>query len=319
MPTNDHTVPQMYLRRFAKQRRGKHFIAATPVDNFDRGFTSVVRKTGTVKGFYWASLPDGTDHHEVETLLSRIEGAAVPAFEAMLDAPEGALPERWPMPPAQRTAMAWWLAAQILRTTRQRLRLTHQEGEDLLDAPTTVGRFAANNAHLSYLVNELARLAAVLFQQPWCLGFSDACLLTSDVPVLLLNGQDDPAQDFAAWYDAVYLPLDPHRFLLLPDQHQLAEDPRKQRDHRMKGHPGTGLFFNDAIWSAADRQLFHHPDHNPLPHLTHTDPRARLPHPGSGDEPPRYVFDYEVLPPHLTVDRRWINEHPPPRALGRPV
>lgn len=234
MTTNDHTVPQLYLRRFSELRSGKGYYTTTasPVQNLSSRFTSSLNKVGAVKGFYWASNPDGTDHHEVEVLLSHIEGAAIPAFQSMLDAKEGALPQKWPTSVDRRISMAWWIAAQILRTTRQRSRLEAMAAGDPLDAPSPVGRFARNHTHLAYIVQQLAGLAQVVFDKPWCIGFSDVCLLTSDVPVVILNGHDDQDQAFAAWYDSVYLPLDPHRFLLMPGRHLQEEDPLKRVDHR---------------------------------------------------------------------------------------
>lgn len=317
MPTNDHTVPQKYLRRFAELRSGKgyYLTAAAPVDDLARGFTPSVGKVGAVKGFYWGTNPDGTDHHEMEVLLQRIEAAAIPAFHAMLDDKEGALPRDWPMSLPLRMSMAWWIAAQILRTTRQRSRLDALAEAEPLEAPPDVGKFAKNNPHLTYIGQQLAGLAQIIFSKPWCIGFSDACLLTSDVPVVILNGQDDPDQAFATWYDEVYLPLDPHRFLLLPGRHTQEEDPMKRRDHREKLDGGLGTFFNDVIWAAADKQVFYHPAHNPIPDMTRIGGRGpRLPPPGTEDKVgPRYAISYGVLPPNMTVERRWLDEHPPRR------
>lgn len=307
----------MYLRRFAELRSGKGYYTTTasPVDDLTTEFTPSLNKVSAVKGFYWASNPDGTDHHEVEDLLSRIEGAATPAFQSMLDAKEGALPQQWPMSLDRRISMSWWIAAQILRTTRQRSRLEALGEAAPLDAPSEVGRFAQNHTHLAYIAYQLAGLAQIVFDKPWCIGFSDVCLLTSDVPAVILNGHDDSDQAFAAWYDTVYLPLDPHRFLLMPGKYLQEEDPLKRVDHREKLDGGLGLFFNDVIWAAADRLVFYHPKHNPIPHMTGRSERGpRLPPPGTGDDnsAPQYAIMYGVLPPDLTVDRRWLREHPPP-------
>jgi hypothetical protein len=317
MPTNDHTVPQKYLRRFAELRSGKGYYttAAAPVGDLTKGFKPSLNKVGAVKGFYWATNPDGTDHHEMESILQRIEDAAIPAFRDMLDDKEGALPKQWPMPLDRRICMAWWIAAQILRTTRQRSRLESLAAADPLDAPSEVGRFTKNHAHITYISQQLAGLARIIFEKSWCIGFSDACLLTSDVPVVILNSHDHPDQAFAAWYDEVYLPLDPHRFLLMPGRHMQEQDPLKRVDHREKLDGGLGIFFNDVIWAAADRQVFYHPDHNPIPALADRSRQGpRLPAPGTADEnsAPQYAISYGVLPPDMTVERRWLTEHPLP-------
>lgn len=306
----------MYLRRFAELRSGKGYYttSAAPVDDLSKGFTSSVNKVAAVKGFYWATDPDGTDQHELEVLFQRIEAAAMPAFAAMLDAKEGALPQRWPLPHDLRSAMAWWIAAQILRTTRQRARLDRLAAADGLDAPTEVGRYAKNHKHVSYVAEMIAAIAQIVFNKPWGIGFSDACLLTGDVPVAILNGQDEDDQAFAAWYDVLYLPLDPHRFLLMPGQHHLEEDSRKRVDHRLKLDGGFGLFFNDVIWAAADKLVFSDPDHDPLSDMVGKDRGPRLPAPGTGteDSVPQYAIMYGVLNPNMTVERRWLTEHARP-------
>lgn len=60
MPTNDHTVPQKYLRRFAELRSGKGYYttAAAPVNDLTKGFTPGLNKVGAAKGFYWATGSD---------------------------------------------------------------------------------------------------------------------------------------------------------------------------------------------------------------------------------------------------------------------
>lgn len=312
MTTNDHTVPQAYLRRFAELRAGKgHYLRAAAAEDLGREFTPNVRNVAAVRGFYWGSRPDGVDHHEVEVLLQKIEDSALPVFRLLLDDKHYALPTRWPLPASHRVAMSWWIAAQVLRTTRQRARLEALADAQQLAAPEPVGKYGENHAHLYYMLRQMAGLAQRIYETPWCAGFSDVCLLTSDVPVVILNGQDDPDQEFAVWFDNVYLPLDPHRFLFLPGDTLQSEDWRKRVDHRIKLDGGLGLFFNDATWAAASRQVFFHPAHNPLPLMTHRKLGPRLPHPSAQEEPPRYAIEYRPIPSDLSVSRRWLTEHPP--------
>lgn len=56
------------------------------------------------------------------------------------------------------------------------------------------------------------------------------------------------------------MPLDPHRFILLPGLNMVEEDPRKGVDHRAK-LDGVGFAFVQAVYDAADGYIFHHPDH----------------------------------------------------------
>jgi hypothetical protein len=76
MTTNDHTVPQMYLKWFAERRGRKHHIVAQRVDDLGNPFTTTVNNVTAVNGFYWGTTPDGVPHHEAEKLLCQIEGDA---------------------------------------------------------------------------------------------------------------------------------------------------------------------------------------------------------------------------------------------------
>lgn len=318
MSTNDHTVPQSYLRRFAEERRGRgHYIVATPVDDDSDPFETNVRNVAAVKGFYWTEADDGTRAHDAERLLGRIESAGASAFSAMLDDHRFALSSRWPLPPQLRERLAWWLAAQILRTTRQRKRLMHVIGSHGagLGVPKHLRNAASANLHVAYLATTLGQLAAVVHERAWGLGFSDACLATSDVPVVILNEHDAEEQVLAAAVADIFVPLDPHRFLFLPGGSML-EDRRKRVDHRLKFDGGMGLALSEFTRDAADRHLFHHPLHAP-PWLRETsEARPRLARAWLGEAlalSPRYSLSYPTLPDEYGVERRWLTEHPPPR------
>lgn len=304
----------MYLRRFAKERRGKgQFVTAHPIDDLERSFDTNVRNIAAIKGFYWTTALDGEERHDAEHLLGRIETLAAPAFVEMLDHHDYALPPNWPLRSSTRERLAWWMAAQILRTTRQRDRLMHLlDATEGLPEPRRVRNAVARHAHIAYLASQLSRLAFVLHERPWGLGFSDACLATSDVPVVILNAHDNNEQVLAAAVFDVLLPLDPHRFLLLPGS-ALQEDWRKRKDHRFKFDGGMGVALSEIIRDAADRHLFHHPDHVPV-WTVNSEDRPRLAKPWRGDDPersPSYYLSYEVLPDEYGVERRWLIEHPP--------
>jgi hypothetical protein len=125
MTTNDHTVPQMYLKWFAERRGRKHQIVARRVDDLENPFSTTVKNVTAVHGFYWGTTLDGVPHHEAEKLLCQIESDASPVFAEILDDPMYALPYRWPLGDDERLRMSWWIAAQLLRTTRQRKRLAY--------------------------------------------------------------------------------------------------------------------------------------------------------------------------------------------------
>jgi hypothetical protein len=165
---------------------------------------------------------------------------------------------------------------------------------------------------LTFIATHLAPLSAVIHSKPWGIGFSDACLPTGDVPAIVMNGQDDRDQLRAAAYWDILLPLDPHRFLILPTVGS-QDDPRTWVDRRLKLDSGMGIFITDLIVSAADTHVFHHPDHQPHGWDHEVMRVGHLPRPWEGDdsEPPGTILQYGALPPNFTVKRTWLTDHPP--------
>jgi hypothetical protein len=176
-----------------------------------------------------------------------------------------------------------------------------------MDADRTVIDFpdelAAANHHLRYIAEMIEPLAATVFSRPWGIGFADYCLLSGDVPVLVLNGQDHGDQQAAVAYWDVYLPLDPHRCLYLPGAASEGADTRLRSDHRLKFHPGHAMALNSAMLDASVRHTFFHPDHDPTPHAR---PALDL-----ASNLPRFLMNYDVLAPDFGVQRRWLDTHPP--------
>ncbi|MDH6492646.1 DUF4238 domain-containing protein [Streptomyces sp. SAI-127] len=318
--TRDHTVPQMYLRQFAEHRsRRHHELTVRRIGNVDEPFPAMPNNVFAVRGYYWGTTPDGVPHHGVEDLFTQLEGAAATVMKTVLDDPDGALTGRWPLDTEERLHLAWWMAAQILRTTRQRKRLAHADREaKRLDVPAEVAAIASNNPHLRYIVEHLASLAFTLFARPWGLAFTSMCLLTSDVPVVLFNAPDAEDQQAAAAACDILLPLDPHRLLFLPSAAMLARDPRKRTDHRLVIPGGVGIALVQVTYDVADAFVAHHPRHDPWRHWQPSGPRHPSPWNGDSHSAPMYSLEYDVLAPHLTVERRWLTEHPPPHTADRP-
>ncbi|MFJ9627407.1 DUF4238 domain-containing protein [Streptomyces sp. NPDC101175] len=312
--TRDHTVPQMYLRQFAEHRGRRHYeLTVRRIGKADEPFTAMTNKVFAVNGYYWGTTPDGVPHHAVEELFSQIEGAAATVMRTVLDDPDGALTGRWPLDAEQRLHLAWWMAAQILRTTRQRKRLEYVDrSTERLEVPHDVAAIAANNPHLHFIVEHLAALAFTLFARPWGLAFAQMCLLTSDVPVALCNAPDADDQLAAAAHADILLPLDPHRLLFLPGTGMRATDPRKRTDHRALVPGGLGIALVQVVYDVADAFVAHHPRHDPWRHWRPSGPRHPAPWNGESQSAPAYTFEYDVLAPHLTVERRWLTEHPTP-------
>lgn len=305
--TNDHVVPIMYLKRWGTPKAGGHQVMATPADDLERAFSTNVRNVGSEKGFYWGETPDGVPHHDMETFLTLIESAATPALRAILDAgtrpTDDALPRRWPPRTDVRLAVSWWLAAQILRTARQRQRLWSDAGEPL-GAPRS---FRRTNVHLEYIVRNVAPLAQIIYSRPWGVGLTSGCLLTSDVPVQVLNAQDDNDQLLAVSFWDIYVPLDPHRFLLLPGD-TLRQRRDLRRDHRINLPGGLSLPLNDVVVETAHRHVFWHRDHDPRKQMNLTEVAA-IRHARSDSGGSSVVLSYNTLDPRDAVERRWLDSH----------
>lgn len=299
--TRDHYVPQMYLRRFGRATANGHQVAVSTRD-LGRTFRASIRDVAVESGFYWGTDPDGVPHHDMEEFLSVLEGSATTAFRSVLDSGRGpdddALPP-WPPRVDVRFSLSWWIAAQILRTVRQRTRLVMDAGRAGIDLPSKV---AVANHHLNYIARLIEPLAATLFSRPWGIGFSDYCLLSGDVPALVLNGQDHENQQVAVAYWDVYLPLDPHRCLYLPGAASEGADHRLRRDHRMKLHPGHAMGLNSVMLDASVRHVFYHPEHDPT---SRAKPALNL-----DSNLPRFLMSYEALAPEMGVQRRWLETHP---------
>lgn len=323
MTTSDHTVPRHYLRRFGVPRGRTHRVTAVPVRQPTSAFTAAVERVAAETGFYWGAGPDG-EFHTMEDLLANIEQGALPAFARMLDGPF-AQPLQWPPPTMDRLHIAMWMSAQLLRTTRQRHRLEHLLRTDptITSRPSGI-RYAKNNRHVHYMAVNLLPLADVLCQRPWGFGISAACLLTSDVPVVVLNGTDDRHQLKVARYWDIYVPLDPHRFLWLPSYPSCEEDPAKYLDHLLVLEGRLGTFAAGCTFDAADRHVFHHPHHPPLDPLT-TRHGPRLPTPwdlGPGATPheaPQYILSYEALNPGVGVARGIVDDIHLPDTTSDPA
>jgi hypothetical protein len=299
--TRDHYVPQMYLRRFGRATSNGHQLMACTRD-LAKSFKASVRDVAVQSGFYWGTDPDGVPHHHMEEFLTALEGDATTAFRSVLDAgkhpDDDALPA-WPPRVEVRFTLAWWIAAQILRTVRQRNRLVMDSNRNGIDLPD---KAAAANRHIRYIAQMIEPLAATVFSRPWGVGFSDYCLLTGDVPVVVLNGQDHDDQRAAVEYWDVYLPLDPHRCLYLPGAATQGDDKHLRSDHRLKLHPGLAMGLNSAMLDASVRHVFFHPDHDPTPRAK---PAVDL-----DSNLPRFIMNYTVLAPDLGVQRRWLITHP---------
>lgn len=298
----------MYLRRFGVERSGGPQVRVARVEDPERDFGTNIRNVGAESSFYWSLGPDGVPHHDMEKFLTAIEGEAATAFRQILDKgklpTDSALPDRWPASADTRRAIAWWLAAQLIRTAPQRERLWRLQSGDPLEPPRSLRRA---NLHHAYIVDAVQPLAALLYSRPWGFGFTGLCLFTSDNPVQVLNSRvDDEPLETAAFWD-IYVPLDPHRFLYLPGRMHV-DHPTLMRDHFINLPGGLAIPLNQEVVATAHRHLIWHPDHDPRSRSQFSDAisgrRSRLAVGGTG-----IVLQYDAIPRGFGVERRWLDKH----------
>jgi hypothetical protein len=110
------------------------------------------------------------------------------------------------------------------------------------------------------------------------------CLLTSDVPVVLLNAPDAEDQLTAAAVSDILLPLDPHRLLFLPGTGMPARDPRKRTDHRLVIPGRVGIALVQVTYDVADAFVTHHP--GTIPGVTGSHRALGTPLPGTATAAP---------------------------------
>lgn len=307
--TNDHIVPKMYLRRFAIDRPGGGpQVRAANVVTMEKDFIVNTRNVGSEKSFYWGSGPDGVPTHDMEGFLTGIEGEATNAFRRILDKgklpTDNAFPHRWPLTAETRVAIAWWVAAQLIRTAPQRERLWQLHGDDPLAPPRSLRRA---DLHHAYIVQAVAPFAALIHARPWGFGFTNLCLLTSDTPVQLLNARadDDPLLTAAYW--DIYLPLDPHRFLYLPGQMH-ASQRRLMRDHCINLPGGLAIPLNHEVIQTAHRHIIWHPKHDPRSRI-YLDDAKEMRRSYQENKDMGMVLQYSALGEGLGVERRWLDSH----------
>lgn len=81
-----------------------------------------------------------------------------------MDRTDSALPYPWPTSSFNRTRIPWWIAAQLLRTTRQRARIDELAAAAGI-SPT--GGLADANPHLEYMSEMTPLVALQLQNRPW--------------------------------------------------------------------------------------------------------------------------------------------------------
>lgn len=260
--TRDHTVPRMYLKNFAND---KNVLNVHSVADISKPFPATVGRIAAIKGFYWGLGPNGTQGNNMEGLLCDIEDGAAPTLRMLMRDGTGEKIS-WPLLPntsvegsCPKTELSWWIAAQMLRTTRQRNRLNYLVGGEPIRGGKA-NNFSSNNVHLQYIYEHIRSLAYLIYRRPWGFGLSHSDLITSDSPVVMFYGHDDEDQISAFMRTDIVVPLSYDRLLLLPGPDSIDAG-LNEKDHVFEIDSQTGDHINQIIFDSADRFVFSHPEH----------------------------------------------------------
>lgn len=255
MATQDHTVPQMYLKPFGWERKaGKEWQIITRRKPELKAFTSNIDRTSSMRDFYLGKGPDGIQTHKMEKTLQTFEEAAAPVFKAML---KDRKPDKWGLSGSDKAKVADLMAAQVLRSIRQRKRIGYNDFGVIQDAAITDPK--VKNRHLQYMNEKQKELRDNIVSRPWGFGFSDVGLITGDSPVVILNGHDDDDQVRSFADCSVVMPLDTDRLLFLPSPAMQSADAKKNTDHIFNLVKGAGWGINQSVFGAAETSIYHHP------------------------------------------------------------
>lgn len=209
-----HTVPQFYLRGFAEGE----MLTTVRLPGAHR-FLQVVRKAASETNFYAVQgHEDGPD--VFEKMLSSVEGEAARVLEVIGGG-------TWPLEPADRMTLAYFIAVQAVRGPEQRRNMEYvsaqatrleigyggragmkgwlernrgvsvsdEQAEVLWEQATQPGGppiRVSPIAHIKQIATMSEELLKYISGRPWSLvRFDKRSLITSDVPVGLVRHADD--------------------------------------------------------------------------------------------------------------------------------
>jgi hypothetical protein len=286
-----HTVPQFYLRGFAKNDR----IATVRLPG-DQRFVQSVRDASVAKDFYTVEGHENGDD-VIEKALSEVESTTATVFKTIAGG-------TWPLSFDDRMSLGYFIALQATRVPAQRRTMDHI-AQQVLRLQVGASGKAALRRQLQRLGGEVTdqRLETIWEQatrpegppihqpktqhimqmfefaeeflkyivgRPWSLvRFDRRSLFASDAPVgLIRNPEDEP------WHGVGYMtvwgitfPLARKLGLLMSSPQPLIdrEIPVEEihqgiADNTQLGTVKLERFFNQHTVENASKWLFHHPD-----------------------------------------------------------
>ncbi|EST29892.1 DUF4238 domain-containing protein [Streptomyces roseochromogenus] len=276
-----HTVPRLLLRRFADGER----LIRVPLDGGELRLCGIADVT-VHRDFYSMRDASGELDDTVEDLLAELEGKAAKVIRKVING-------MWPLPIEDRAIVAEWIAAQHARIPaaraahnemadqlgkiliamggkpgiRRRLEedatgpVSDEEVEALWEEMTDFDSYYTEmsvNDHMVSMGQSMKTAYEVFMQRSWGLcRFQRRTLLIPDHPVTLMGDATMPSWRGVGIGNAaaIIMPIDRRAAIIMASPGPDFEFPAttkvaKELNHRL-------------AWNAR-KELFHHPDDNPL-------------------------------------------------------
>lgn len=295
-----HLVSRFYLRHFADEND----MITTVFLAGDRSVVQNIGNASVQNNFYTGIGHDGQETDTAEQAFSLIEAPAAAAWEHIAAGV-------WPLPDAEREAVAAWIALHLLRGGGNRNQMS-ELGTDLLNLEILSGgrarlrevlreeglpydeasvdrewielvaeplRVEAHpNHHLEHIARMLPQVTAMLLDRWWVLAsFERRPIATSDHPVCVVPNKRDRGMGLGtgiANADEIVLPLTRRHSLTMGLRASLPQ-PTPTTDLHHRGVTANALFSNSCTVNNARKMVFHHPQDDPLHGLILPQPRPR--------------------------------------------
>jgi hypothetical protein len=254
--------------------------------------------------FYTVTTLDGPSD-VAERAFGGIEGPAAKAWEQIA---KGV----WPLPAAEREAVASWIALHLLRGSGNRAMLSDM-GTGLLQLEIAAGGRARlsdtlrelgepyddesvtrewislfedplivevnANHHLDHIVRMIPTVTQSLLDRFWVLtSFRRRALATSDHPVHIKQNPDHVAVGLGTGIEnanEIHVPATRRHSLGMALRMTLPPELRRASDRHQSGTTAMALYCNSCTVNSARRALFHHPEDDPLAGFDLPQPRTR--------------------------------------------
>ena len=263
----NHTVPQFYLRGFAKQVRDKALVGVVRRPGKVR-YLQNVAKVSVINDFYTVNGAPQLDVIE-KLIADEFEAPAAEVFRQVL------IDRVWPLSEEDRTILSSFLALQHARGAHKRQALNEIAGtiasglEDGSGFDTAASDWPdkLKAAHIKSMLN-FEETGARFFLRPWTLvRFVRKRLLSCDAPISLRPFPDAPAGSAVGIGTAgmILFPMSRTTGLvmsgrLIETENEAREIASGQFDSVAAGSTAAANDLNNATIQNARNSIYHHPE-----------------------------------------------------------